>query len=300
MSVWHVATFYRFTPLPDAAALCKPIEDLCVSAGLCGSILLAHEGINGTVAGPEAGLCALFEHLDGIPGLEGLTCRASTATEQPFKRMKVRLRKEIVTLGAGTVDSAGSTGEKVPPEEWNRVIDDPDILVIDTRNDYETGIGTFRDAIDPGTAGFRDFPAWVKSHLDPDRHKKVAMFCTGGIRCEKASAWMAEQGFESVLQLEGGILNYLEKVPEAESRWLGECFVFDQRVAVRHGVEEGNFDMCLGCGGPIDEHDRRSDKYEAGVRCPRCFDLLSEALIEGARERRRQLALQRAREDGSD
>jgi len=165
-------------------------------------------------------------------------------------------------------------------------------MVIDTRNDYEVGIGTFQDAIDPDTEGFSDFPAWVKTHLNPDEHKKVAMFCTGGIRCEKASAWMTEQGFESVLQLEGGILNYLEKVPEAESRWLGECFVFDSRVTVGHGVEEGNFGMCPGCGSPVDEEDRRSDKYEADVRCPHCFDLLTEAQIEGARERKRQLELQ--------
>jgi UPF0176 protein len=292
-----VAALYKFASLPDYRQLQQPLLEACNSNGIKGTLLLAQEGINGTVAGSRAGIDALLQHLRDDPRLADIEHKESHAEEMPFYRMKVRLKKEIVTLGVPGIDPNKKVGTYVPPEKWNALISDPDVLVVDTRNSYEYDIGTFKGAIDPQTATFREFPEFVSKNLDPAKHKKVAMFCTGGIRCEKASSFMLEQGFEEVYHLQGGILKYLENVPAEESLWQGECFVFDQRVAVKQGLELGEHVMCHACRHPVSPEERLSPEYEEGVSCPHCYATQTEEKRRSAAERQRQVELAMQRGD---
>jgi UPF0176 protein len=286
-----VAALYKFAKLPDYRELQKSILEVCQKNGVFGSILLATEGINGTVAGNRQGIDALLKFLRSEPRFSDLEHKESFSQEMPFDRMKVKLKKEIVPLGVPGIDPNEKVGTYVPAEEWNALISDPDVIVIDTRNGYECDIGTFKGAIDPKTRRFRDFPKFVQENLDPSKHKKVAMFCTGGIRCEKASAYMLEKGFENVYHLKGGILKYLELIPPEKSLWDGECFVFDQRIAVGQGLEVGAHEQCYACRHPVSVEDQQSPKYRAGVSCPHCFDNLPEKTRSRAIERQKQQEL---------
>jgi UPF0176 protein len=286
-----VAAMYRFVSLPDYQTLQAPLLKFCLDKGIKGTLLLAHEGINGTVSGSRADIDALLHHLKSDPRLAQLDHKESLYDEQPFYRMKVKLKKEIVTMGVEGIDPNQVVGTYVKPQDWNELISDPEVVVVDTRNDYEYSIGTFANAINPETKTFREFPDYVSQNLDPQQHKKVAMFCTGGIRCEKSTAYLKEQGFEEVYHLQGGILKYLEEVPQDQSLWSGECFVFDNRVAVDHNLEKGQYDQCHGCRHPITEQDKQSPQYQKGVSCPKCFDQLSEAQKARFRERQKQIEL---------
>jgi UPF0176 protein len=286
-----VAALYKFAKLPDYRELQKSILEVCQKNGVFGSILLATEGINGTVAGNRQGIDALLKFLRSEPRFSDLEHKESFSQEMPFDRMKVKLKKEIVPLGVPGIDPNEKVGTYVPADEWNALISDPDVIVIDTRNGYECDIGTFKGAIDPKTRRFRDFPKFVQENLDPSKHKKVAMFCTGGIRCEKASAYMLEKGFENVYHLKGGILKYLELIPPEKSLWDGECFVFDQRIAVGQGLEVGAHEQCYACRHPVSVEDQQSPKYRAGVSCPHCFDSLPEKTRSRAIERQKQQEL---------
>lgn len=286
-----VATFYKFVSLPDAADLRGSLQTFCDEQGVCGTILLALEGINATIAGTRHAIDAVLAYLRSDPRFADLVAKESTAETPPFDRMKVRLKREIVTLGQPEVNPSERVGTYVAPKEWNTLISDPEVLVVDTRNDYEVQIGTFRTAHNPQTESFRQFPDYVRSQLDPATHRKVALFCTGGIRCEKATAYMLEQGFEEVFHLQGGILKYLEEVPPEESLWEGECYVFDQRVAVKHGLELGSYDSCLSCGRPISDSDKASTSYEFGVSCPHCIDTLTPEKRDRQLEKVKQLQL---------
>jgi len=292
-----VAAMYKFVTLTDYQELREPLLAVMKANDVKGTLLLAEEGINGTVSAPREGIDALLAWLKADPRLAGLDHKESYCEAHPFYRTKVKLKREIVTLGVPGVDPSRQVGTYVDPERWNDVISDPEVLVIDTRNDYEVEIGSFEGAVDPRTKSFREFPEYVKAHYDPSRHKKVAMFCTGGIRCEKASSLMLDAGFEKVYHLKGGILNYLEKVPEEQSLWRGDCFVFDNRVTVRHDLSEGEYDQCHACRRPISEADRASEKYEPGVSCPHCWDSLSEKTRARAAERQRQIELAKARQE---
>lgn len=271
-----VASLYKFVTLPDFAQIREPLLSFCIAQGIKGTILLAQEGINGTIAGSRQAVDAVLSFLRADPRLADLEHKESFADTPPFERMKVRLKSEIVTLGLPEVDPNQQVGTYVSPQEWNELIAYPDVTVIDTRNDYEVSIGSFQGAQNPQTSSFREFPDYVRQQLDPTQHKKVALFCTGGIRCEKASSYMLSQGFTEVYHLKGGILKYLEEVPAENSLWEGECFVFDERVAVRHGLEAGSYELCLSCGRPISEVDQASPNYEEGISCPHCFDSLTE------------------------
>jgi UPF0176 protein len=271
-----VVTFYKFVRLPDFAEKRDSLLSQCEAQGIRGTILLAAEGINGTIAGSRQAIDALLSFLRSDPRLVDLEQKESYADSAPFDRMKVRLKKEIVTLGLPEIDPSDRVGTYVSPQEWNELICDPQVTIIDTRNEYEVSIGTFRGAKNPKTASFREFPDYVRNHLDPTKHKKVALFCTGGIRCEKATSFMMEHGFQEVYHLKGGILKYLEEVPAEESLWQGECFVFDQRVAVREGLVIGTHEMCQSCGHPISEADKTSPHYQEGVSCPYCCDRLTQ------------------------
>jgi UPF0176 protein len=290
-----VAALYKFVTLDDFHELREPLLDACLAAGACGTLLLAREGINGTIAATREGIDEVLAYLRSDPRLADLEHKESLDDHLPFYRMKVKLKKEIVTMGVPGIDPNKRVGTYVSPQQWNELIRDPDVLLIDTRNKYEYGIGSFDGAIDPGTDNFREFPQYVRTHLDPGRQKKVAMFCTGGIRCEKASAFMLEEGFEEVYHLKGGILKYLEEIPEEESSWHGECFVFDNRVAVNHKLEKGHYDQCYGCRHPITEQDKLSDRYQKGVCCPGCYDSLTPDQLERFRERQKQVELAAAR-----
>lgn len=271
-----VATFYKFVKLPDYISKQAPLLDYCQQQGIKGTILLAQEGINGTIAGSRQSIDIVLSFLRNDPRLTDLEVKESAAESPPFERMKVKLKKEIVTLGQLQADPNQQVGTYVSPQDWNELISDPDVVVIDTRNNYEVVIGTFKGAINPQTHSFREFPGYVKNSLDPSEHKKIAMFCTGGIRCEKASSYLKSQGFEQVYHLKGGILKYLEEIPPEQSLWEGECFVFDERVAVKHKLEEGSYDMCLSCGHPISDIDKQSPNYQEGISCPHCFDGLTQ------------------------
>lgn len=270
-----IATFYKFVPLQDCEALQRSLQTLCTAEDLRGTILLAAEGINATVSGNVIGIEYLITTLKEDPRFTDLTLKRAVADEQPFARMKVKIKREIVTFGQPTANPAQQVGTYVSPQDWNQIITDPEVILIDTRNEYEVNIGTFKGAENPHTESFGDFPAYVQTHLDPARHKKVAMFCTGGIRCEKATSYLLHQGFESVYHLQGGILKYLEEVPATESLWEGECFVFDERVTVQHGLEPGNYDLCRACGHPISEADKRSPHYEPCISCPHCYPAMT-------------------------
>ena len=277
MSAIIVSALYKFVALPDFADLQPGLLSVCREHEVYGTLLLAAEGINGTIAGHEFGVDAVLSYLRSDNRLADLEHKESRCQANPFNRMKVRLKKEIVTMGVPGVDPLTQAGDYVSPDDWNDLISDPDTVVIDTRNDYEVAIGTFEGAINPNTVNFRDFPGWFRenSHRFHDK-PKIAMFCTGGVRCEKATAFVKAEGFEDVFHLKGGILKYLEEVPEAESKWQGQCFVFDNRVSVGHGLEPGPYDLCHACRMPITEADRESPEYRRGVSCPHCHDRVSE------------------------
>ncbi len=295
MSEIVVAAFYKFAKLPDFQQLQAPFLEFCLSVNINGTILLAAEGVNGTVAGSRNSIDCLISFLKAEPRLHDIEHKESFTNEPPFDRMKVKLKKEIVPLGVSTVNPNELVGTYVSPEEWNELISDPEVIIVDTRNDYEVDIGTFKGAIDPKTKRFRDFPAFVCDTLDPDKHKKVAMFCTGGIRCEKASSYMLQQGFKEVFHLKGGILKYLEKIPADKSLWDGECFVFDQRIAVGNGLIVGDHEQCYACRHPVSPQDRESSKFRLGVSCPYCFDNLPEKTRSRAIERQKQNVLSKKR-----
>lgn len=297
MSEIVVAAFYKFAKLPEFKQLQAPFLEFCLSVNINGTILLAEEGVNGTVAGSRDSIDSLMAFLKTEPRLHDIDHKESFTNEPPFDRMKVKLKKEIVPLGVSTVDPNELVGTYVSPEDWNELISDPELIIVDTRNDYEVDIGTFKNAIDPKTKRFRDFPAFVSDNLDPDKHKKVAMFCTGGIRCEKASSYMLQQGFKEVFHLKGGILKYLEKIPADKSLWNGECFVFDQRIAVGNGLIVGDHEQCYACRHPVSPQDRESSKFRLGVSCPYCFDNLPEKTRARAIERQKQNVLSKKRTD---
>lgn len=286
-----VAAVYKFVKLDDSASLRGTLQAQCDALGITGTLLLASEGINGTIAGSRAGIDQILAYLRGDPRLATLEHKKSSAEKPPFYRMKVKLKKEIVTMGVPGIDPTERVGQYVKPENWNDLISDPDVLLIDTRNDYEVEVGTFRGALDPRITTFREFPGYVKNHIDPAQKPRIAMFCTGGIRCEKASAYMLQQGFTKVYHLQGGILKYLENVPEAESLWQGECFVFDQRVAVGPGLAPGHYELCYGCSRPVTQHAKESAKYQEGISCPNCFDALTPEKRTAAMERQKQVVL---------
>ncbi|AXA68367.1 rhodanese-related sulfurtransferase [Pseudomonas oryzihabitans] len=292
-----VAALYKFVTLDDYVQLREPLLQTLLANDVRGTLLLAEEGINGTVSGSREGIDAVLAWLRADARLVDIDHKESYCAEQPFYRTKVKLKKEIVTLGVPGVDPNHRVGTYVEPRDWNALVDDPEVLVIDTRNDYEVGIGSFKGAIDPQTKSFRDFPAYIREHFDPARHRKVAMFCTGGIRCEKASSFMLQEGFPEVFHLKGGILKYLEEVPAAESRWEGECFVFDNRVTVTHDLAEGVYDQCHACRTPVSPEDMQSAHYSPGISCPHCWDSLSEKTRAGARERQKQIELARLRNE---
>ncbi len=295
MKAIAVCALYKFARLEDYKSFRQPLLDLMARHHIRGTLLLAAEGINGTVAGPRESIDELLRFLQSDPRLEELEHKRSFSDTNPFYRAKVRLKKEIVTLGVAEIDPRHMVGTYVDPKDWNNLISDPDTVLIDTRNDYEVSIGTFKNALNPNTESFRQFPEYVEKNLDPSRHRKIAMFCTGGIRCEKSTAYLKELGFENVYHLKGGILKYLEEVPAEDSLWEGECFVFDNRVAVNHDLDAGSYDLCHACRMPITEEDKQSALFEQGVSCPHCHDRLSEKRKASFRERERQIQLACAR-----
>lgn len=280
-----VAALYQFRALPDAASLRQQLLDLGQRLDLCGTLIVAQEGINGTVAGSRQAISELHDFLLAA-GFDGLEYKESAASAQPFKRFKVRLKKEIVTLGV-PVAPREQVGTYLNPDEWNALLDDPDVILVDTRNRYEVKAGTFRRAINPEIDSFREFPQWVEEHLEGAQGKKIAMFCTGGIRCEKSTSLLLQQGFTDVYHLRGGILKYLEDVPPAQSRWDGECFVFDGRVTVGHGLSKGQTVMCHSCGWPLTPEERQHPHFEEGVSCPHCFQQTTASQKAAFRERQR-------------
>jgi UPF0176 protein len=290
-----VAAIYKFVKLSNYAELRAPLQAKCDELNIMGTLLLAQEGINGTVAGTRANIDQLLAYLRSDPRLADLPHKESAATIPPFYRMKVKLKKEIVTMGVAGINPTELVGQYVKPEDWNALISDPDVLLVDTRNDYEVEVGTFKGAVDPRITTFREFPEYVKKHFDPEKQPRVAMFCTGGIRCEKASAYMLKEGFAEVYHLQGGILKYLENVPEEQSLWEGECFVFDQRVAVGQGLQAGHYELCYGCARPITAEEKASPKFEQGISCPRCYDSITPEKRAGALERNKQIELSAAR-----
>jgi UPF0176 protein len=292
---YTVAALYRFVALDDFADLKAPLLAKLQELKLCGTLLLAPEGINGTVAGRAADIDALLHWLESAAcwqgRLAGTEIKKTYAEEKPFARCKVKLKKEIVTMGVEGIDPNDSVGTYVTPEDWNELISDPDVITIDTRNEYEVKVGAFKNSVNPHTENFRDFPGYAQRELDPGKHKKVAMYCTGGIRCEKSTAYMKSLGFEEVYHLKGGILKYLEKVPQADSLWEGECFVFDERVAVDHALQPGRYIQCHACRMPLDEDDIKSKHYIKGESCPHCIDQTTAEQKERYREREKQVHL---------
>lgn len=303
MSQTLVCALYKFVTLENYKELRQPLLDVMLANDIKGTLLLALEGINGTVSGPQDGIDNLLAWLNSDERLSPISHKMSWHSEQPFYRTKVKLKKEIVTMGVQGIDPRKTVGTYVKPKDWNALISDPDVTLIDTRNDYEIEIGTFKHAVNPNTETFREFPQYVKENLDPSKQKKVAMFCTGGIRCEKSTAFLKEQGFDEVYHLEGGILQYLEDVPKEETLWEGDCFVFDNRVAVDHDLQKSQYDQCYACRLPITEADKQSELFEAGVSCPKCHGQHSEEQIARFREREKQVQLAQERNEahvGSD
>ena len=297
MSSYLVAALYKFVDLPNPAFVQSLIAGECDGSGITGTILLAREGINGTIAGPEAEMRTFLKWLCQRDEFIGLDIKESSTESPPFHRLKVRLKKEIVTLGVPDIDAANDSGDYVDPSDWNDLISEPDVIVVDTRNDYEVAIGTFKGAISPDTTSFREFPKWVDEQLNDKPDTKIAMFCTGGIRCEKSTALLKSRGFENVYHLKGGILKYLENIEEKESLWNGECFVFDQRVSVTHGLERGRYEMCHACRMPIDSKDLEHEHYQQGVSCHHCFDNLDDAKRQRFEERQLQMELAHKRNE---
>jgi len=290
-----VAALYHFAPLPDYAALREPLQNMCDMLELTGTLLLASEGINGTIAGTDTAIEQILAFLRADTRLRDLEDKKSRAEDNPFYRMKVRLKKEIVTMGVDGIDPNKVVGTYVEPSDWNDLISDPDVVLIDTRNDYEVEIGTFKGALNPDTQTFREFPQWVEDNRDKLKKPKVAMFCTGGIRCEKASSFMKQEGFDEVYHLKGGILKYLETQAQETSLWEGDCFVFDQRVAVGHGLSESDYDQCFACRYPITEAEKQHPLYVKGVSCPRCHNKMSEDQRARFSERQKQIELAKQR-----
>lgn len=285
-----VAALYKFTVFPEPAALRGPLLNACEAHGVKGTLLLAQEGINGTIAASREGIDAALEHIRTMPGCADIEWKESHADEMPFGRMKVRLKREIVTMGQPDIDPKRRVGAYVQPQDWNALISAPDVAVIDTRNDYEVGIGTFSGAVNPDIKTFRDFPEWWRQHADDFRGKRIAMFCTGGIRCEKSTNFLLGEGVTDVFHLKGGILKYLEDVPAEESLWNGACFVFDQRVSVTHGLAIGEHSTCYACRRPLTQNDKLRPEFEEGAQCHQCVDEYTPAQREGFRERHRQFS----------
>ena len=292
-----VAALYKFVHLPDYREIQPRLLQFCKNHEVKGTLLLAEEGINGTIAGSRKGIDTVLAYLKSDDRLADMEHKESYTDKPPFLRTKVKLKKEIVTMGVPNVDPNASVGHYVRPEDWNALISDPDVVLIDTRNEYECDIGTFKGAINPHTENFREFPQYIKENLDSRKHKKVAMFCTGGIRCEKATSYLLSEGFEEVFHLQGGILKYLESVPKEQSLWEGECFVFDERVAVDHGLVEGSYDQCHACRHPISVDDKASRYYEPGVKCPHCYDKKTDEQRARAAERHKQIQLAKQRNE---
>ena len=295
MSHIVVCALYKFVTLDNYTELKAPLLDFMLEHEVRGTLLLAQEGINGTVAGSREAIDALLNYLQQDPRLDPISYKESFTDTAPFMRTRVKLKKEIVTMGVEGIDPKQVVGTYVKPKQWNELISASDVLLIDTRNDYEVQVGTFKNAVNPQTDSFREFPDYVKSHLDPEKHKRVAMFCTGGIRCEKSTAFLKEQGFDEVYHLEGGILKYLEEVPAEESMWQGECFVFDDRVTVNHNLEKGDYDQCHACRLPITEEEKQSPLYQKGVSCPHCYDKTTPEQKARYAEREKQIQLARQR-----
>jgi UPF0176 protein len=293
--MFTIAALYHFTRFPDFAALQQPLLAFGRAHGIRGSLLLASEGINGTISGDRAGIDAILAYIRALPGCADLEHKESWAEVEPFGRFKVRLKKEIVSMGQPDIDPRARVGHYLNPTEWNELISAPDVAIIDTRNDYEFGLGTFEGAIDPETKSFREFPAWWEANKDRFHNKRIAMFCTGGIRCEKSTNYLLGQGVEDVYHLKGGILKYLVEMPQDESLWNGECYVFDNRVSVGHGLVPGDYTTCHGCRRPVSPEDRTRVEYEEGVSCHQCINEHSDADRERFRERQKQIKLARDR-----
>lgn len=289
--VFTVAALYRFAKLPQFEALREPLTELCNKHDVRGTLLLASEGINGTIAGSQAGIAAVINYIEAIPELNGLELKYSTASKLPFYRLKIKLKREIVTMGVDGIDPLQSVGTYVSAQDWNNLISDENTILVDTRNDYEYAIGTFAGAIDPCTTTFREFPKWVEQHRDELEGKKIAMFCTGGIRCEKATAFVKGLGFDDVYHLKGGILKYLEDIPVEESKWEGECFVFDERVSVGHGLVEGEIELCRACRRPVTAEGKLSSKFQHGISCEICYDERTDEDRARYAEREKQIML---------
>jgi UPF0176 protein len=296
MSTQYVTcALYKFVALPNYGSIRHPLLKVMTDNKVFGTLLLASEGINGTISSTREGIDAVLSWLDQQTGLDNIDTKESWDTEIPFYRTKVKLKKEIVTMGVEGIDPKQVVGTYVKPKDWNDLISDPDVVLVDTRNDYEVEIGTFKCAINPQTTSFREFPRWAKDNLDPGKNKKVAMFCTGGIRCEKSTAYMKEQGFDEVYHLHGGILNYLEQVPQEQTLWQGECFVFDNRVAVGHDLKRGSYDQCHACRMPITEQEKTLETYREGLSCHHCFGTVSEEQKQRFAQRQKQVQLAKAR-----
>ena len=296
-NTYVVAAMYKFVRLDDYESIQPQLLSFCQTHDIKGTLLLAHEGINGTVAGTRDAIDALLDFLKSDERLSDLEHKESLTNEIPFHRTKIKLKKEIVTLGQPNIDPNICVGHYVEPEDWNDIISDPEVFVVDTRNHYEYQIGSFKNAVSPETTNFREFPEYVEQNLDPAKHKKVAMFCTGGIRCEKASAYMLNQGFDEAYHLKGGILKYLEEVSSDESLWEGECFVFDGRVSVDHELAEGNYEQCFACRRPISAEEMQSEQYVEGVSCPHCIDETTAEQRSSFEERQRQVELAEQRNE---
>ena len=290
-----VSALYHFVRLENPESLKEPLLSFLKDNSIRGTLILAAEGINGTVSGSRTAIDALYQWFNAHPQLKDVKSKESFHDEQPFYRTKVKLKKEIVTMGVEGIDPNRVVGTYVKPKDWNALISDPDVVLIDTRNDYEFDVGTFENAVNPNTASFREFPDYVAENLDPAKHKKVAMFCTGGIRCEKSTAYLKEQGFDEVYHLEGGILKYLEEVPQEESMWQGECFVFDYRVTVGHALKVGEYELCHACRKPLAPEDRQHEHFQAGLSCHHCFDSLTEKQQQRFAERQKQVEIARQR-----
>jgi UPF0176 protein len=286
---------YKFVALPNYGSIRHPLLKIMTDNQVFGTLLLASEGINGTISGTRASIDTVLHWLAQQPGLDNIDTKESIDDNIPFYRTKVKLKKEIVTMGVEGIDPNQVVGTYVKPADWNALISDPDVLVVDTRNNYEVEIGTFKDAVNPNTTSFREFPAWATENIEPDKIKKIAMFCTGGIRCEKSTAYMKEQGFDEVYHLEGGILKYLEEVPKEQTLWQGECFVFDNRVAVDHDLKRGSYDQCHACRMPITEQEKTLDTYQEGLSCHHCFGTLTEEQKQRFSQRQKQMELAKAR-----
>jgi len=295
MSTIVVSAMYKFVTLSNFEAMRVPFHQKMEELGIKGTLLLAEEGINGTVAGSKEGIEALLDWIKSDERLANIAHKESYNEKMPFNRTKVKLKKEIVTMGVEGIDPNHIVGTYIKPKDWNQLISDPEVILVDTRNDYECMIGTFKGAIDPETTTFREFPQYVKENLDANKHKKVAMYCTGGIRCEKSTAYLKEQGFNEVYHLEGGILKYLEEVPKEDSLWEGECFVFDSRVAVNHDLEKGQYDQCYACRLPLTDDDKKSEKYIKGISCHHCYDDLTVEQMARFAEREKQTQLAKRR-----